>query len=139
MALAGCGRGPQAASGDSVPVAAVNGLSSNTLIACRAFKGTVPVEIAPGAKQRPTSPLSDTTTAWGSPAITSRCGVKAGSPLDDPYTFNGVQWAMHDNGASRLWTTLGRKVNVVIEVPDSYSSQAELIGRLADAVGKRLS
>jgi hypothetical protein len=114
-------------------------LSSNTLIACRAFKNTVPKQIAPGATQRPASPLSDSTTAWGSPAITSRCGVTSGSSLDEPYTFNDVQWAMHDSGSSRQWTTVGRKVNVVIEVPDAYSSQAELIGRLADAVKKDLS
>ena len=117
----------------------MNGVSSRTLIACRDFKATVPREIAPGASVRVTQPLSDTTTAWGTPPITARCGVRSGSPLDDPYTFNDVQWAMHDDGSSRRWTTVGRKVNVVIEVPDGYSSQAELLGRLADAVKEQLS
>ena len=134
LGLCGCAAEPPHASGTDAPVKAVDGLSTSTLIACRAFKLGVPKQITPGAEQRPASPLSDTTTAWGTPAITSRCGVGPGSALDDLYTFNDVQWAMHDNGSSRLWTTLGRKVNVVIEVPDAYSSQAELIGRLAAAV-----
>ena len=140
LALAGCasssGSGTQP-SGD-VPVAAVNGLRSATLIACRSFKLAVPHELAPGVAQRSAAPLSDSTTAWGDPAITSRCGVPSGSTLDDPYTFNGVRWAMHDNGASRIWTTLHRPVNVAVEVPDAYRNQAELIGVLAPAVVQQL-
>ncbi len=134
LALSGCAAGISPDRSGDVPIKAVNGVSSRTLIACRGFKSAVPKEITPGAELRPAVPLSDTTTAWGTPAVTARCGVTSGSTLDDPYTFNGVQWAMHDNGASRLWTTLGRTVNVVVEVPDAYSSQAELIGRLAPAV-----
>lgn len=122
-----------------VPVPAVNGLSAKTLLACRNLKLDLPKEIAAGAARRPAAPFSDTTNAWGTPPITLRCGVRSGSTLDDPYVFNDVRWAMHDNGASRLWTTLGRKVNVVVEVPDAYSSQAELIGRLAPAVKANLS
>ncbi|MCW2599930.1 MAG: hypothetical protein JWM02_1759 [Frankiales bacterium] len=121
-----------------VSVPAVNGVSPATLLTCRNLKLDLPKQVAGGTTLRPAAPLSDTTAAWGTPPITLRCGVRAGSPLDDPYTFNGVQWAMHDNGASRLWTTLGRKVNVVVEVPDAYSSQAELIGGLAAAVKANL-
>ena len=138
LALSACAAQPTHSSGNDASVEPVNGLSTSTLIACRGFKLEVPKLIAPGAKQRPTTPLSDTTTAWGAPAITSRCGVRAGSAADDPYTFNDVQWAMHDDGATRRWTTLGRKVNVAIDVPDAYSSQAELIGALAPAVKKYL-
>jgi hypothetical protein len=122
-----------------VAVPAVNGVAASTLIACRGFKASLPAEIAPGAKLRSATPLSDTTSAYGDPPVTVRCGVPSGSPRDDPYTFNDVQWAMHDDGASRSWTTLGRKVNVVVQVPDAYSSQAELIGRFAPAVKANLS
>jgi hypothetical protein len=117
----------------------VNGLPAKTLVACRGLKSALPDEIAPGSALRATRPLSDSTAAWGTPAITLRCGVPAGSPRDDPDTFNGVAWAQHDNGASRLWTTTGRPVNVVVEVPDAYSNQAELIGGLAKAVKDHLS
>jgi hypothetical protein len=138
---AACSSGstPASAPVDEVKVPAVNGISANSLLDCRGFKAELPEEIAPGARVRAAAPFSDTTSAFGDPPITVRCGVPSGSKLDDPYTFNGVAWAMHDNGASRLWTTLGRKVNVVVEVPDAYSSQAELIGRLSKPVQDNLS
>ena len=117
-----------------VPVPAVTGVSGKTLLACRRLKLDLPKQIARAVSQRRTTPVSDTTAAWGTPPITLRCGVPAGSDLDDPYVFNDVRWALHDSGGSRQWTTLGRTVNVVVEVPDAYSSQAELIGGLAAAV-----
>jgi hypothetical protein len=119
-------------------VQAVTGVSANTLLACHRLKLDLPKQIAGGVSERRTAPVSDTTAAWGTPPITLRCGVAAGSALDDPYVFNDVRWALHDNGASRQWTTLGRPVNVVVEVPDDYSSQAELIGGLAAAVKANL-
>jgi hypothetical protein len=116
----------------------VNGLSARTLVDCRALKGSLPEQVTSGAHRRTAEPVSDTTAAWGRPAITLRCGVRAGSSLDDPYTFNGVRWAMHDTGASRTWTTTSRKVNVAVEIPDAYSSQAELLGGLAAAITAHL-
>ena len=113
---------------------AVNGLSASTLVDCRALKGSLPEQITSGAHQRTAEPVSDTTAAWGDPAITLRCGVTKGSPEDDPYTFNDVHWAMHDTGASRTWTTTDRKVNIAVQIPDDYSSQAELLGGLARAI-----
>jgi len=122
-----------------VSVPSVNGVAIKALISCRELKAQLPKAITPGADLRPVTPESDTTAAWGMPPITLRCGVPEGSSLDDPYTFNGVRWAQHDVGAARTWTTLGRKVNVVVEVPDAYSGQAELIGSLATAITHTLS
>ena len=87
-----------------------------------------------GESRRATTPESATTAAWGDPAITLVCGVPAGSALDDPYEFDGVRWALHDVGAARAWTTLGRRVNVVVTIPDAYDGQAELLGSLAEAL-----
>lgn len=75
-----------------------------------------------------------TTAAWGDPPITLRCGVPAGRERDEPYDFNDVRWAMHDIGDKRRWTTKGLRVNVEVDVPDAYSSQAELLGSLAPAL-----
>ena len=50
---------------------------------------------------------------------------------DDLFTFNEVQWAMHDIGSARRWTTRGLRVDVEVVVPDHYSSQAELLGSLS--------
>jgi hypothetical protein len=136
LATAACatsgGTGSGTSSDASVP--SVNGLSTGTLVTCRGLRIDLPTTVPGGAKQRRVVPVSDTTAAWGTPPITLRCGVPEGSKADNPYTFNGVAWALHDNGRSRLWTTTGRKVNVVVEVPDSYDGQAEIIGSLSTAV-----
>ena len=76
-------------------------------------------------------PDSPTTAAWGGPPVLLRCGVGPAAPRDEPYEFNGVQWRLHDTGASRPWTSTQLLVNVSIEVPDAYSGQAELLGALA--------
>ncbi len=111
-----------------------NGLRPDTLLICRAVKNLLTKDIAKGVSVRHATPVSDTTTAWGDPAITLRCAVPAGSAQDEPYTIDGVMWALHDTGASRTWTTRGRKVNVAVQIPDHYDNQAELIGVVSDAV-----
>jgi hypothetical protein len=119
-----------------LPVAPVNGLPAKTLIACRDLTALLPNTLASGVERRGVTPASDTTSAYGDPAITVRCGVPVGSDRDDPYTFNDVRWALHDSGATRTWTTLGRSVNVEVVVPDAYSSQAELVGTISLSVKK---
>ena len=131
---AGCVAGSSGAPRDGAPVAPVNGLSVPTLLDCRDLKGLVPQELGKGIALRPATPTSDTTLAWGDPAITLRCGVKAGLRTDQHFTFDDVAWAMHDDGASRRWTTTGRKVNVEVVIPDAYDAQAELLGALAQPI-----
>jgi hypothetical protein len=87
-----------------------------------------------GLERHRTEPESTSTAAWGDPAVTLVCGVPGGSRLDDSYEFDGVQWALHDVGAARAWTTLDRRVNVLVTVPDAYDGQAELLGSLATAL-----
>lgn len=124
---------------DAVPVPAVNGLSTATLLSCGDLKGQLPKQLASGVDKRPAVPTSATTTAYGTdPAIRLRCGVRAGSVTDEPYTFDGVQWAMHDTGASRTWTTRGLKVNLSVEIPDHFEAQAELLGAMAKAIHSAL-
>ena len=114
----------------------MNGLPASTLISCRALKGELPDELGAGLERKQANPVSDTTAAWGDPAVTLRCGVPEGSDRDQPYTINEVRWAVHDNGSSRAWTTRGRTVNVVVEIPDTYDNQAELIGGVSFALVK---
>ena len=132
IVLAGaCTSGGVTEPGDAASVAPVNGLSADTLLTCRSLKGLLPKEIAAGVALRAATPLSDSSSAYGDPAIAVRCGVKAGSELDEPYEFDGVRWAMHDTGATRTWTTKGLGVNVAVEIPDAYDGQAEMLGALA--------
>jgi hypothetical protein len=136
---AGCLKGASAPK-DAVDVAPVNGVAPGTLLSCGDLKGQLPKELAPGVSRRPAVPTSNTTTAYGSdPAITLRCGVPPGLAADEPYTFDGVQWAMHDTGATRTWTTRGLKVNLQVVIPDRFDSQAELLGTMAKAVTAALT
>ena len=100
---------------------------------CASLVAALPQTLG-GRSRRTTQPSPTTTAAWGDPPITLVCGVPAGSPLDDPYEFDGVVWALHDIGPARSWTTKGRAVNVVVTVPDAYDGQAELLGSLATAL-----
>ena len=128
------------ASHDAVRVPAVNGLQPQVLLSCTDLKGQLPASLAAGVKRRPAVPESATTTAYGSdPAIQVRCGVPAGSAADEPYTFDGVQWAMHDTGSSRTWTTRGLKVDVQVVVPDHFDAQAELLGAMSPAITSALT
>lgn len=130
--------GPAASATTSVSVASVEGLTASATTSCRSLKAALPAALDTGINLRPTTPASDTTAAWGDPAITLRCGVPAGSERDDPYLFEDVRWAMHDDGAFRRWTTMDRKVNVAVVFPDRYEGQAELLVTLAPAVKKGL-
>ena len=98
---------------------------------CPALVARLPHQLPQGLKQGAVLPAS---TSWGDPPIRLRCGVPAGLDTDDPYAFNTVQWAMHDIGSARRWTTRGLPINVEVVVPDAYSSQAELLGSLAEAL-----
>jgi hypothetical protein len=109
-------------------------LAAHQTAVCRDVTRALPKEVAADVVRRRVSPDDGTTAAWGDPAIVLRCGVAPGSALDDLYEFDGVQWAMHDTGSTRTWTTRGRAVNVQVVVPDHYSGQAELLGSLATAL-----
>jgi hypothetical protein len=123
-----------------VNVTPVNGLSVGTLLSCGDLKGQLPQALAAGVSRRPAVPTSNSTTAYGSdPAITVRCGVKAGLAADEPLTVDGVQWAMHDTGATRTWTTRGLKVNLQVVIPDHFDAQAELLGAMAKAITAALT
>ncbi|MFN2538892.1 MAG: DUF3515 family protein [Mycobacteriales bacterium] len=137
--VAACSNGP-AQPKQGVSVAPVNGLSTSTLLSCADLQGQLPKELAAGISKRPAVPASSTTAAYGSdPAMKLRCGVRQGKASDEPYTFDGVQWAMHDTGASRTWTTRGLKVNLEVEVPDHFDAQAELLGAMATAIRSALT
>jgi hypothetical protein len=113
------------------PVAA---LTPHQTAVCRSVTAALPKEVVVDVVRRRTTPEDGSTAAWGDPPIVLRCGTGPGSPLDDLYEFDGVQWAMHDTGDTRTWTTMGRAVNTQVVIPDHYSDQAELLGALAKAL-----
>ena len=109
-------------------------LPAHVTATCRTFVDRLPGELAKGVRRRDVRPDAASTAAWGDPPVLLRCGTAAGSVLDDLYEFDGVQWAMHDTGATRTWTTRGRAVEVQVVIPDHYDGQAELLGALASAL-----
>jgi hypothetical protein len=115
-------------------VSPVAELAAHEIGICRAVTRALPESLAQGVRRRRTEPDEGTTAAWGEPAIVLRCGVEAGAARDDLYEFDGVQWAMHDTGATRTWRTRDRAVEVEVVVPDHYDGQAELLGSLAKAL-----
>jgi hypothetical protein len=112
----------------------VPSLAAQVTATCRAFVGRLPRDLAEGVRRRDVRPDSASTAAWGDPPVLLRCGTVAGSALDDLYEFDGVQWAVHDTGATRTWTTRGRAVEVQVVIPDHYDGQAEMLGGLASAL-----
>jgi hypothetical protein len=98
---------------------------------CADLHRDLPATLRQGLHRRSTNPPSQLTSAWGTPPVVLRCGVASGKDTDELFTFNQVQWAMHDIGSARRWTTRGLRVDVEVVVPDAYSSQAELLGGLA--------
>lgn len=87
-----------------------------------------------GHPQRPTSPDSPFTAAYGDPAITVRCGgslppiLTPGSPSFDPTTqqdvVNDVGWVIESLPHEHRFTTYQRVANVEVTVPDHYDPNA---------------
>jgi hypothetical protein len=81
----------------------------------------------------------DNAAAWGAPPIVLRCGVERPTVLDTdpPCNFvDGVDWVSETTADGFLFTSIGRKFYVSVEVPDEYDPAADALADLADAVTK---
>ncbi|MHA6763060.1 DUF3515 family protein [Streptacidiphilus sp. PAMC 29251] len=131
---------------DSVKVAApaTTGAAARQ---CAALQAALPGTLQ-GQKIRGTTPKSTNTAAWGSPAITLRCGVGMAGVLDphspaydpddtrhDAEEVNGVCWASEktDGGGFRF-TTIRQHTYVEVNVPGAYAGQQSPLGSLAGPV-----
>ena len=124
-----------------VSVPAANAATSRL---CSKLHAALPATVGGGTK-RSTSPKSDLTAAWGSPAITMRCGVPKptalipGSPnfnptLDELNTA-GVMWLVEQNDAGDYrFTTVDRSVFIELDIPGAYSFHETPAGDLTDAI-----
>ena len=102
--------------------------------ACAALLVSLPVEIDPGVRRRPVTGDQRLTAAYGDPPVTLECGVPDPDRPEQPAVVNGVEWSVRDVGAGFRWTTVGRDVNVAVEIPDAYSNGAELVLPLAEPI-----
>jgi hypothetical protein len=111
-------------------VTAPSPLSAAVRARCSALVAQLPHALD-DAVRRATTPDPTTTAAWGAdPAITLTCGGPTGNPQDEPFTVDGMRWAVHDVGAGHSWTTRDRTPAVTVTLPDRIENQAELVGAL---------
>ncbi|MDN5724927.1 MAG: DUF3515 domain-containing protein [Propionibacteriales bacterium] len=87
--------------------------------------------------ERRSSEPADLSAAWGSPAITLRCGVAKPpgmGPGSECLEVNGVGWYAEPGEGGLLFTTLGRKINIEVGVPNRYAPEATALTDLSAAV-----
>ncbi len=77
--------------------------------------------------------------AWGSPAITLRCGIAKPASLNSAsacFEVNGVGWFVEQASGGYLFTTIGRRTYVEVGVPAEYAPEGSALVDVADAVSE---
>ncbi len=109
---------------------------SSATAACPALVAALPRQLD-GHDRRTTTPASPFTAAWGSPAITLRCGVPRPpqlAPTSELVTVNGVDWLPIPLTNGYRFVSVGRVANVEVDVPKDYAPEINAIVDLADPV-----
>lgn len=81
----------------------------------------------------------DNAIAWGAPPIILRCGVEkpAGlTKISACYPVADVDWFAETIADGYLFTTVGRRFYVSVEVPETYDPASDALADVADAVKK---
>ncbi|MFL6089186.1 MAG: DUF3515 domain-containing protein [Aeromicrobium sp.] len=79
--------------------------------------------------------------AWGDPPIVLRCGVEkptALKPTSRCDEVDGVGWFAEKQSDGYLFTTIGRRHYVSLEVPSDYAPEANALADVADVVARHL-
>ena len=101
---------------------------------CAGLIAGLPPRLGPGLARRAVATDGDRTAAWGTPPVTLACGAGPPDPTAEPLVIDTVAWVISHEGDVRVWTSQGRRLGVVVRVPDSYTSQAEQLTPLSDAL-----
>jgi len=80
--------------------------------------------------------------AWGDPAVVLRCGVDEPAGFDELSTcqvVNDVAWYIPEEQVTGeavdiLMTTIGRRPNVEVSLPEDYFPPAAAMAQLSDAI-----
>jgi hypothetical protein len=121
---------------DPVPVATASPTTARSDAACALLDQALP-ETVLDQVQRPTTPQSPTTAAWGDPEIVLTCGVgrpAARAPGAQLFDIQGITWFAEELTAGTRFTSEGRIANVRVDVPDDYRPEAEALIDLAPAI-----
>jgi hypothetical protein len=102
-----------------------------TAAVCKRLHAALPA-VLDGLRRRTTTPASDLTRAWGSPAVVLRCGVPTPDglrPTSQLFTANGVDWFPVEGTRTWTFTTTGRVALVEVVVPKDHDPA---VGPLVD-------
>lgn len=102
---------------------------------CSALLADLPTLVLDG-ERRQVAP-GGLSAAWGSPAITLRCGVDrpaALTPSSQCFEVNGVGWFAEAADGGYLFTTIGRTAYVELAVPSDYAPEANALVDVAATV-----
>jgi hypothetical protein len=112
-----------------VPVAVPDGPA----VGCARLHAGLPSSLA-GRDARDVTPLSRRTAAWGSPAVTLRCGVQRPAGLGKKsqlVVVDGVGWYLRSDDAPYVFTAVDRITYVEVRVPRGVP-RSEATAPLAD-------
>ena len=110
--------------------------------ACRALVEALPGRVD-GARRRAVDPAdAHTSAAWGDPPIVLRCGVGRAEGFDRFATcqeVNGVGWFVPEEQFTGepvevTMTTIGRRVNIEVVLPEEHWPPAAAMVDLAPAI-----
>ncbi len=127
LALAGCGGSLDV---DEYPT------TRNTDLDCRALIADVPQRVSGQDDREVTDQVA---AAWGDPPIILRCGVERPAALEPSspcFTVRDVGWLAETTADGYLFTTIGRRFHVSVEVPKTYDPAADALADLASSVKK---
>lgn len=71
---------------------------------------------------------SQSTAAWGDPALTWRCGLQPLAPTTDPcYSLAGVDWVARESDGAATFTTFGRSPTIEVRIPDDQGRGTDVV------------
>ena len=124
-----------------MPVAVPDGPA----VGCARLHAGLPSSLA-GRDGRAVTPASRRTAAWGSPAVTLRCGVQRPAGLHKKsqlVVVDGVGWYLRSDDAPYVFTAVDRVTYVEVRVPrgvprsEATAPLAELAGPIKSALPPR--
>lgn len=142
------GRGPRRVAVGLLALAAVSACSGGvqvdpyptaegTEVDCRALIADAPALVA----GLPTRRVEDAGSgaAWGDPPVVLRCGVEEPAALEPTSRCEvvaGIDWFSETTADGYLFTTIGRRVDVSVEVPAVHDPPADVLVDLADTIAR---
>jgi hypothetical protein len=105
---------------------------------CKGLLSDLPPSVAAQPRRMVEDQLAG---AWGDPPIVLRCGVEKPAslkPTSQCHEVNGVGWLAERESDGWLFTTIGRKLYVSLEVPSDYEPAADALADVADLVGRHV-